>query len=277
MKDSKERLAALKKARMVDPGSEHVAVSLDEICALYLLYWSTNLWSIAFGAKVFQTLVQTEKQCPSNLIPLHRAFQGVVGWQRLLGNVPTYMLLDDHEVVDDWNMLAEWQERALATDPALQFVAATLGSYLVFQALGNDPDAPALKEKSSQLAAFSRGSLPAQDFVKTCLSAGAWSFVAPTHPAFLFLDGRTARWSTQTTEEVQSGFGSPPRVVRKLNTRGLITKAHARQMLGQLERQKGGRGTAYMVLAAPLMGCWPVEDLKYQSNWLSNPETLDLE
>ncbi len=32
--------------------------------------------------------------------------------QRLLAHIPTYMIFDDHDITDDWNLTAKWEQQA---------------------------------------------------------------------------------------------------------------------------------------------------------------------
>ncbi len=55
----------------------------------------------------------------------------------LLSTVPTVMVFDDHEIMDDWNSSASWLADQ-QSDPAWeQHLQAGLQSYLLFQHLGN--------------------------------------------------------------------------------------------------------------------------------------------
>jgi len=47
--------------------------------------------------------------------------------QRLPANVSTYMILDDHEVTDDWNRTRRWQRRAYSTPSIKRSVARRAG------------------------------------------------------------------------------------------------------------------------------------------------------
>lgn len=57
--------------------------------------------------------------------------------QWLLATLPTLMIFDDHDVRDDWNTSAAWREQMEATDWWHQRIVAALGSYWVYQHLGN--------------------------------------------------------------------------------------------------------------------------------------------
>jgi hypothetical protein len=64
--------------------------------------------------------------------------------RRALASVPTYMIFDDHDVTDDWNLNPEWCARVLGADAARpqplgrQVIRNALASYALFQDWGND-------------------------------------------------------------------------------------------------------------------------------------------
>jgi hypothetical protein len=59
--------------------------------------------------------------------------------RRTLANVPTYMMLDDHDVTDDWNLNPIWVDRVNNTSLGRTILRNGLASYAVFQDWGNDP------------------------------------------------------------------------------------------------------------------------------------------
>ena len=56
---------------------------------------------------------------------------------RLLANVPTYMIADDHEVTDDWNITGGWVDDADADDAWHAVVIHGMMANWVYQAWGN--------------------------------------------------------------------------------------------------------------------------------------------
>jgi hypothetical protein len=60
---------------------------------------------------------------------------------RALANVPTYMIFDDHDVTDDWNLNKKWCNRVYSAEPGRAIVRNAIMAYAVFQAWGNDPQA----------------------------------------------------------------------------------------------------------------------------------------
>jgi PhoD-like phosphatase len=55
----------------------------------------------------------------------------------LLSTVPSSMIFDDHEVIDDWNTSAAWRRQVTTTDSWPRRISAGLVSYWVYQHLGN--------------------------------------------------------------------------------------------------------------------------------------------
>lgn len=58
---------------------------------------------------------------------------------RVLANCSTYMIWDDHDVTDDWNLCGRWMERVYSRAPGRAIVRNAGMAYAVFQAWGNDP------------------------------------------------------------------------------------------------------------------------------------------
>lgn len=60
--------------------------------------------------------------------------------RRVLANIPTMMILDDHEVTDDWYLNQRWSEEVGATKLGRRVVRNALIAYAVFQDWGNHPE-----------------------------------------------------------------------------------------------------------------------------------------
>jgi len=59
--------------------------------------------------------------------------------RRVLANVPTYMIMDDHEVTDDWYITKDWRDKVLTAPLGVNILRNALMSYTVFQDWGNLP------------------------------------------------------------------------------------------------------------------------------------------
>jgi hypothetical protein len=55
----------------------------------------------------------------------------------LLSTLPSSMIFDDHEMIDDWNTSAAWREEITRTDWWQRRISGGLASYWVYQHLGN--------------------------------------------------------------------------------------------------------------------------------------------
>ncbi|MFB1048264.1 alkaline phosphatase D family protein [Streptomyces chrestomyceticus] len=86
----------------------------------------------------------------------------------LLSTVPSCMIFDDHDVIDDWNTSAAWQTRMRATSWWRERVLGGLMSYWVYQHLGNL--SPAELEKD-ELYARVRALPDGTDLVREFVSA----------------------------------------------------------------------------------------------------------
>ncbi len=60
--------------------------------------------------------------------------------RRILANTPTYMIFDDHEVTDDWNISQKWKNDAYGNPLGKSIIRNALMAYTLFQDLGNVPD-----------------------------------------------------------------------------------------------------------------------------------------
>ncbi len=71
---------------------------------------------------------------------VHRQFLANL-WraQRLLANVPTYMILDDHDVTDDYFLTPMWRHRVLGSALGQTILTNAMIAYALFQDWGNDP------------------------------------------------------------------------------------------------------------------------------------------
>ena len=59
--------------------------------------------------------------------------------RRALANVPTYMVFDDHDVTDDWNIGRAWRDRVHTSPLGRRIITNALVAYALFQDWGNDP------------------------------------------------------------------------------------------------------------------------------------------
>jgi hypothetical protein len=150
--------------------STHAAshlLTFAEFAAMYLLSWSPRVWRpLAIADEVFRDLatIGPDPGIRGSLTDWESTKDGVPGWRsraqadfdeqtrnvemfrrgvphvaRALANCATYMICDDHEVTDDWNLNGRWVARVTATSLGKWVIANGLMAYGAFQAWGNEP------------------------------------------------------------------------------------------------------------------------------------------
>jgi hypothetical protein len=148
-------------------GTSHL-FSLGEFAAMYLSVWSNTVW-LPFGPRDADDKRNTLPADKSIIVPrwpeiiptyidapldeslsLHKSLEeqrrqlqefenGLPFVRRVLANIPTYMIFDDHDVTDDWNLNPVWCDRVNTTSLGVTALRNALVSYALFQDLGNDP------------------------------------------------------------------------------------------------------------------------------------------
>ena len=66
--------------------------------------------------------------------------EGLQKVRRVLANVPTLMMFDDHEVTDDWNLNEDWLRNVNTKPAGVQVLRNALIAYAIFQDWGNQPN-----------------------------------------------------------------------------------------------------------------------------------------
>ena len=61
--------------------------------------------------------------------------------KRLLANIPSYMVFDDHDITDDWNITPRWAKQTRASALGRAVLRNGLAACTLFQSWGNDPRA----------------------------------------------------------------------------------------------------------------------------------------
>jgi len=184
-------------------------IHFEEYIALYLLNFSAAAWqcvdiqSITYAGQNEQnkTIYNAEK---SALIDYTKGLSDV---ERLFANVSTLMIFDDHDVTDDWNLTAGW-EQAISQNPvSKRIVSNGLISYWLFQGMGND----ALTKTGTLITAF-KHSLASSNiwqfktFDKTLTEFSHWHYELTTVPKVVVLDTRTHRWRNEQNFNEPSGL-----------------------------------------------------------------------
>lgn len=170
-------------------------LSFGEFAAMYLVAWNAENWPAGFPAasggkqrrkRKYEVEVEQLESAKSSLLKIRRA----------LANIPTYMICDDHDITDDWNISMEWQQNVSKSKFGNQVIANGLAAYWAFQAWGNDPaqfSEDFISKTTKYLANKENSKADSALFINHILGFHNWTFSCPTSPLTVFLDCRTQR------------------------------------------------------------------------------------
>ncbi len=116
--------------------------------------------------------------------------------RKLLANISTYMILDDHDVTDDWNITGAWYEGVRDSPLGRRIVSNALAAYWAFQGWGNDPDnfdKDLILTITQQLNDNENDADISERFDLHTWKSRGWGFSIPTEPPIIAIDSRTQR------------------------------------------------------------------------------------
>ncbi len=138
-------------------------IGLGEFFAMYLMVWSEVLWPpSSISLPTFREIKDYFNDRP---IEGDRLGLGALGFvegdqenidkatkrtedfrrkvndvRRALANIPIYMIFDDHEITDDWNMTRDFCKGVYGSELGLRIVQNGLTAYAICQHWGNAPE-----------------------------------------------------------------------------------------------------------------------------------------
>jgi len=200
----RKRVLKEQKSGFSSGESENHLLSFGEYAAMYL-YAFGNLpaWKPVWDWNELQNLgiAPGEEEDASDAVAeqerylrtFHKTLPDI---RRLLANIPTYMIFDDHDVTDDWNITHSWYDNVRESELGRRIVSNALAACWAFQGWGNDPDnfskdmvwgiQKRLTDRYNDAAVAERYDL------HTWKHRG-WGFSVPTVPPIIAMDSRTQR------------------------------------------------------------------------------------
>jgi hypothetical protein len=217
-------------------------ISLSEMNALYLLSWSSRLWpTITLHEEVAEQ--DNQERYANEQRAINNFINGLPQVERSLAHIPVYMIFDDHDVTDDWNLTRAWEEQIYNNPFSNRIVGNALVAYLLFQGMGN-PRATwdNLREPASTFFS-SNGFVHHDEFIEALLNHDRWQYKLDTHPPVQVLDTRTQRWRSESNKNKPSGL---------MDWEGLC----------DLQQDIIGKQSVIMVSAAPVYGVKFIEAIQ---------------
>ncbi len=240
--------------------AENHLIHFQEFIALYLLNFSAVTWQLIN----FESI-----ECPAlppkcaNLFKLEK--QALVGFaeglsqvERLLANVSTLMMFDDHDVTDDWNLTAGWEQAIYQHPASRRIVNNGLISYWLMQGIGNDAGDKTFDLLSAFKRSFSTNQWNFKGFDKHILDFNHWHYELNTIPKVVVLDTRTHRWRNE------QNFNEPS---------GLLDW----ERLTELEESLLSHDKVIIVSPAPVFGVKSIEAIQAIFNFCGQPLLVDVE
>lgn len=83
---------------------------------------------------------QTKSTLRHELVDMAAFLKKLPEVSRVLANVATYMIMDDHEVTDDWAITRRWNNQVLSKPFGRDIIRNAMMAYAVFQDWGNSPE-----------------------------------------------------------------------------------------------------------------------------------------
>jgi hypothetical protein len=183
-------------AKFTSENASNHLLSFGEFASMYLLAWNIENWPSSYP-EIGTIPRQMQKVYRKEIEQLERARRVIPAIRRVLANIPTYMIFDDHEITDDWNITREFHEAVCSSNCGKQIMTNGFAAFWAFQAWGNDPsiyNEKFVAKITDYLAKRGNANIEERkEYENFLLDFHGWSFYAPTNPPTIFLDCRTQR------------------------------------------------------------------------------------
>ncbi|MDA0111360.1 alkaline phosphatase D family protein [Vibrio sp. La 4.2.2] len=252
---------------------ENHLISFSEFLAMYLLNWSPVLWdAIQFnqlrpndGSENQPLLEKDQPLWNWEKAELDKFVAGLPKVRRVMAHVPSYMIFDDHDVTDDWNLTVGWEKAAYENAFSKRIIGNALLSYLLCQAWGNTPVQMKSDWRNSLVELFSYASankIIAQDqhddLITQLLRYEKWHFSLDSSPKVVVLDTRTRRWRSESNLNKPSGL---------MDWEAMV----------EFQQELIGLDSVVVVSPAPMFGVKFIETLQSMATKMGNPLIIDAE
>ncbi|MBF7074994.1 alkaline phosphatase D family protein [Glaciecola sp. MH2013] len=258
--------SAKRKPVFTSVNAKNHLIALSEMLAMYLLCWSPVLWRHVSLEK--KNLAQKHADIYHKESKLIQQFVDTLGQvRRALAHVPQYMIFDDHDVTDDWNLTRGWEEQVYGHKFSKRIIGNAMAAYFLCQGCGNP------KEKMSEMfrrfdEVFSSSIVDAntkqlcavkhEDLIEFIFDFDQWHYQLDTSPPIHVLDTRTQRWRSESSLNKPSGLMDW-------------------EALCELQQSIIGKESVIMVSAAPVYGVKFIEMVQKIFTIFGGALTVDAE
>ncbi|KPH00607.1 isoleucyl-tRNA synthetase [Pseudomonas sp. RIT-PI-q] len=252
----------VRKPIFTSSSADNHLVTFAEVMAMYLLVWSPTPWTL-IAPKPPKLIPERRERYALEQTRIDGFKAGLGGVARAFAHLPCLMIFDDHDITDDWNLSAQWEETAYGHPFSKRIIGNALIAYMLCQGWGNNPDAfGGVLEKTRLLSATGHDHYLDSDvqdaLIDELLTFQHWHYVLPTSPALVVLDTRTRRWRSEMTLKQPSGL--------------LDWEA-----LSELQQELLDHPSAIIVSPAPIFGVKLIETVQRVFSWCGYPLLVDAE
>lgn len=199
--------AGVRKPIFTSDSAHNHLITFAEVMASYCLIWSPLGWQGLDLAPPPSLSARQAARYQQELDALLGFRAQLPQVRRLLAHLPTYMIFDDHDVTDDWNLSAAWEMAAYGHPFSRQIIGNALIGYLLCQGSGNAPRLIRhhLAEPLQRWLSSGQADDHAQ-LIDTLIAFQRWDYEIPLQPGVLVLDTRTRRWRAERNLASPSGL-----------------------------------------------------------------------
>ncbi|MGY2399557.1 alkaline phosphatase D family protein [Pseudomonas sp. SDO5271_S396] len=252
----------VKKPIFTSSTADNHLVTFAEVLAMYLLVWSPVPWSLIAPQPPILS-AEAQQRYAREQAQLDHFREGLPGVARVFAHLSTLMIFDDHDITDDWNLSAQWEQTAYGHPFSKRIIGNALLAYLLCQGWGNQPEVfDGLLDQTLALTTQAcdnhLDASTQDDLLDALLKFQQWHYVLPTRPALVVLDTRTRRWRSEHALHQPSGL--------------LDWEA-----LSELQQALLDHPSAIIVSPAPVFGVKLIETVQKIFSWCGHPLLVDAE
>lgn len=242
-----------------DSARNHL-ITLREVIAAYILLWSPKPWSlVSLDSYPNNMGAEHTELYQKELAPIRQFAEGMSAVQRLMAHIPSYMIWDDHDVTDDWNLSAAWESAACGHHFSNRIIGNAMLGYLIFQGIGNQPNT-LIDTFGPQLKQFFNNASDTQHqvLIEQLHQHAYWGYEIPVEPGIVVLDTRTQRWRSERHPNRPSGLMDWEQLV-------------------ELQQTLLNRKQVILVSPAPIFGVKLIEAIQTLFTRIGKPLMVDAE
>ncbi len=254
---SKLFFGAKKKPIFTSVNAKNHLITFAEILAMYLLVWSPVMWRrVTIHSDQIDEAYRPQFEQEQSVI------EGFVDTlpqiRRAMAHIPVYMIFDDHDVTDDWNLTRGWEQEVYGHPLSRRMVGNALMGYWLCQGWGNQPDKFRGVAEQARDVFTAEGIVQHDDFINALFDFSEWHYTLETSPPVYVMDTRTQRWRSESSLNKPSGLMDW-------------------EMLCEFQQALIGKEAVIVVSAAPIYGVKAIEAIQKVFTFFGKALTVDAE